>query len=226
MLEPDEAELSRVLDDWRATCGTRQVSISDWESEMSRLAAEQRTLRADGAWLRGRDDWFGVLGIHRAEIRHSAIIAWLLDPSARHGLGTRFLDSFLERAFHEAFDDTDRARTRCEVTRGECRADIVIDTSTWTIIIENKVDAIESPRQCDILFERFGNDPGARFVLLTPSGTKPESASGEAAEAFASLSYRDIREMLARALGSTAAGSVRGRHIAEDYLRTLEREFR
>lgn len=227
MLEPGEAEFSRVLEDWRATCGTARTSVSDWERDIRTLVDEERSLRTDGAWLHGRDDLFGVLGINRAEIRHSAMIAWLLDPSARHGLGTRFLDSFLERAFNRAFEDTDRARTTCEVAREECRADIVVDTPTWNIIIENKVDANESPRQCDILYERFAREGIARFVFLTPSGRKPESASGEAAAAFASLGYRDVRDLLARALCSTpAAQSSRGRHIAEDYLRTLEREFR
>ena len=95
-----------------------------------------------------------------------------------------------------------------------------------TIVIENKVDANESPRQCDILFERFEEDPGARFIFLTPSGRRPDTATGDAAEAFAAISYARLRDALAEALSARVVGSTSARHIAEDYLRTLRREFR
>lgn len=34
---------------------------------------------------------FGVLRIEEAEIRHSNVMAWLLDPQESHGLGQAFL---------------------------------------------------------------------------------------------------------------------------------------
>lgn len=34
---------------------------------------------------------FGVLRIEEAEIRHSNVMAWLLDPQGSHGLGQAFL---------------------------------------------------------------------------------------------------------------------------------------
>src|SRR5690242_5538597 len=36
-----------------------------------------------------------VLRIEKAEIRHSNVLAWLLDPSETHGLGTLFLKRFV-----------------------------------------------------------------------------------------------------------------------------------
>ena len=39
----------------------------------------------------GRFNVFDALGIVRAEIRHSAFLRWLLDPSESHGLGTMVL---------------------------------------------------------------------------------------------------------------------------------------
>jgi hypothetical protein len=96
-----------------------------------------------------------------------------------------------------------------------------------TIIVENKVDANEGPGQCDTLFERFAEDVRARFILLTPSGKRPESACGDAAEAFTPISYGVVRTVLADALGATsAAQSPWGRRVAEDYLHTLRKEFR
>ena len=41
---------------------------------------------------------FDVLGVSKAEIRHSRIIAWLLDPHGSHGLGDTLLRVFLREA--------------------------------------------------------------------------------------------------------------------------------
>ena len=38
---------------------------------------------------------FEMLGIEKNEIRHSAFLAWLLDPNGTHGLGDYFLRRFL-----------------------------------------------------------------------------------------------------------------------------------
>ena len=38
---------------------------------------------------------FEVLGVQTRETRHSAFLAWLLDPSGNHGLGDYFLRRFL-----------------------------------------------------------------------------------------------------------------------------------
>jgi hypothetical protein len=228
MTQPGETEFSRVLADWQATNAIGVSNIGEWERALEAIARDEQGLRERGAWVHGRDDLFGVLGIQRAEVRHSAMIAWLMDPCARHGLGTRFLASVLRRAFpNDAFAHLAGARTICEVTRGECRADIVIGMTDATIILENKVDAEESPRQCDVLYERFSEDRGARFILLTPLGNRPDTATGDAAEAFASISYGDVRTALREALGATPENHAPwGRRTAEDYLLTLGREFR
>jgi hypothetical protein len=225
---PDEDQFARVLAAWTELRRADRTSIAEWTRTIEVVRREERDLRARGAWVHGRDDFFGILGFHRAEVKHSAMIAWLLDPCARHGLGTRFLAGFVRRLFpSEAFESLPVARTTCEVTRGDCRADIVVEMPETSIIIENKVDAVESPGQCDILFERFGEDIGSRFVLLTPTGKRPDSATGEAAEAFVSVSYADLSAVLEATLAETPTGHDSwGRWTAKDYLRTLRREFR
>lgn len=148
MTQPSETEFARVLDDWQATNAIGVSNIGEWDGALEAIARDEQGLRERGAWVHGRDDLFGVLGTQRAEVRHSAMIAWLTDPCARHGLGTRFLASVLRRAFpNDAFAHLAGARTICELTRGQCRADIVIGMTDATIILENKVDAEESPRQ-------------------------------------------------------------------------------
>ncbi len=221
-----EAAFARLLEEWAAATPSLPTQLVDWTRAIERIAADERALRARGAWVHGRDDLLGVLQAQRRETLHSALIAWLLDPCGTHGLGIRFLAAFAARVFpDDTFDGLDAARTSCELARGPCRADIVIELPAGTIVVENKIDAVESPRQCDILFEQFSDD-GCRFVFLTPRGSPPSTASGDATRAFACLSYTAIKVMLREALAGTAAAPGRGRHVAEDYLRTLDREFR
>ena len=42
---------------------------------------------------------FKVLKIDQYEIRHSQMLAWLLDPQENHGLGDTFLRNFLKETF-------------------------------------------------------------------------------------------------------------------------------
>ena len=40
---------------------------------------------------------FDVLGVSRAEIRHSNMLGWLLDPNENHGLGDSFLYGIISK---------------------------------------------------------------------------------------------------------------------------------
>ena len=111
---------------------------------------------------------FDAVGMERQEVKHSAFIAWLLDPSKPHGIGNRFLAEFCRRLFVSdsvsiqqrnlnalalggvrSIDDLSSFinDTKLEVFRervlvdSESRIDIYIESkSTKTaIVIENKV---------------------------------------------------------------------------------------
>lgn len=222
--EPEE-QMARLASEWEQIyAARREQALGAWTTAMAALRQEEAELRAAGKWVRGPTDVFGVLGISRAEVRHTRFIAWLLDPAAQHGLGAVLLQRTLERAFpDDPFRDLEGARTFCEVTRGECRIDVLVEAPGLVVVIEAKVDAAEGPAQCDYQFEQFSGDVGARFVFLTPRGRPPRTATGDAAEAFRTLSFAAIRDDLRAALASR--GPAPGRGAAEDYLRTLEREF-
>ncbi len=163
--------------------------------------------------------------MERTEIRHSRLIAWLLDPLAHHGLGSSVLRGLLDRCFPgEDFEPLEEAKPECEVVRGPYRADIVVWLAGRTLIIENKVDAPESPGQCDGMCHEFANDPDPYYVFLTPQGRPPEASTGLGRDLFRPIAYRDLRDLLRGALGAQGSRGE-GRHIAEDYLRTLAREF-
>lgn len=111
---------------------------------------------------------FDALGMERQEVKHSAFIGWLLDPSKPNRLGNRFLAEFCRRLFVSDSVSTQRRNlnalsmggvhsfadlsdfindTRLEVFRehvlvdSESRIDIYIESkSTKTaVVIENKV---------------------------------------------------------------------------------------
>ena len=48
---------------------------------------------------------FQVLKFEYGEIRHSNVLAWLLDPSESHGLNETFLKKWLMRIVHETSGD-------------------------------------------------------------------------------------------------------------------------
>lgn len=204
----------------------RRQQVSLWRESFARLEARQTELQLAGRWLGGRADMLGIIGYSRRETVHSAMVAWLLDPTRRHGLGIAFLERILARCFpDEAFQGLEKARTECEVARDGPRVDIVVWAPDWTIVIENKVDAAENPGQCDAYFSAFAEDPDPHFVFLSPSGKRPRTATGDAAEAYRSLSYSGVIECLTEALRETADSGVTGHAVAAQYLASLREEF-
>ena len=225
----NQAAFDDMLDEWDSISRGRTVDLDGWQRAVETMVSEERALRSEGRWVHGRDDFFGVLGMTRAEIRHSRIIAWLLDPCARHGLGVRVLHGLIHRVFGST--DANRlaehlfaARTTCEAPVDGGRLDIVVEAPGLYLVIENKVDAPEGDQQCDhYLLHTPRRD--ARFVLLSPDGRPPRSEDEGVRSAFKLLRYRDLAVILRSALTAVPPSPGRGRHIAEDYLRTLQKEF-
>jgi hypothetical protein len=209
--------------EWRGVA-TRRVDVAEWESALDSVAEKYAEIRARGAWVSGRADFFGILGLGRAELTHSAMLAWLFDPEGRHGFGRRFLDQLIASHIHDLDPNGFRVRdVVCEVQVLETRADIVVWGDTATIVVEVKVDAGEGWRQCDRLYERFSDNPDPRFIFLTPSGRAPLTATGYAADDFTSISFEEVRVALEAVLdGGTTGDGVRA---AFDYAQTLKEEF-
>jgi hypothetical protein len=228
-----EAEWLDVLESEATAVAKRLVDapggIAGWTTALDRMCAEQDALLRGGQWVGGPDDVLSILGRSRHETYHSALLAWLLDPQARHGFGAGFLAGVLRHCVPEAvFLDLERARSDVEVTRGDTRADIVVFGPQFTLVIENKVNAGEQHRQCDRLHARFQEEVGALFLFLSPTGRAPETATGAAAEAFQSMRYAEIATLLGGALRLPEGkdSTRRGRETASNYLATLEKEFR
>lgn len=98
-----------------------------------------------------------TMRMERMEIRHSAILAWLLDPAETHGLGDRFLKAFLAEAYRG--NDGVDGPSALEIIQSDLRdaevrlewqkIDIFIlsPRNGWAFIIENKFDSSQHSNQ-------------------------------------------------------------------------------
>lgn len=213
-----EAKFAAMLEEWSLL--RRDASrgeVERWERKFDELREEEWRLRDEGKWLHGRSDFLGVLRRQRDELAHPRMIAWLLDPCAYHGLGTRVLRGVVEKVFGpESGSRFERARTMCEVPLVDGRLDIVVEGAGFYLVIENKVDALEAEEQCAYYSRHLPTE--ARCILLSPDG---RTAGG--ATTFKSLRYTELASILREALAASPDGA--GRRVAECYLDTLDREF-
>lgn len=202
------------------------IGVAAWKVDIEHLSAEQQDLVKSGRWVVGVDDILGIIGRSRHEAYHSAMLAWLLNPLAKHGMGAALLARLLQHSGVGDDPSLHRARVESEVVRGGTRADIVVFCPDVTLVIENKVDAGEQARQCDRLYERFGDEPGAVFLYLTPNGRAPQTATGASRDAWTVLRYRDLAIMIAEVLPQVTTSHLpAGLAAAHNYLATLRREF-
>jgi PD-(D/E)XK nuclease superfamily protein len=193
---------------WELLTRPTAVSPDSWEPTYQEMAAETAALERSGVWKSGPADILHVTGVAGDELVHSAVLAWLLTPSARHGLGAKLLTELVRETWSLEIGGAVAAVVRREVERrdraGRRRADIVVELSDVTLVIENKVYSDESKDQCEDLYRLWtkltpGQPTGERdfrFVLISRHGRMPWSAGDEARRFWRGLSYRWLERWL------------------------------
>lgn len=188
---------------------------------------------------------FRVLRFEEGEIRHSNVLAWLLDPSDSHGLDDLFLRRFLTRlrilhpratVLPDVIDVEAAIFKRVEVSREwsdrktRDRLDLLIvaeldDGNSWVIAIEVKVGARQSENQLPKYrhkIERKHGDASRRiYVFLTRDMEEPEEGSDFLPADFSQV-HTALSECMAWRGNLVASGP---NHLMEDYLRLLETRF-
>lgn len=213
------------------TARTRQRLRDDWQRLFEEAVAHQEGLILAGVWRSGPRSLLGVIRQRHLEEVHSAVLAWLLDPNAQHGLGGSFLDRFLARTGlrGEQADPHVRVVTEESCTHPEVESwgytDIVVRGPSWTLVIENKLWAAQSGDQLDFYYDAYAAE-GAVFVYLTPEGTRPRSTRPEVIRAFHPVSWRRqvLPDLVAAIAAAEAAGEPCG--AAREYVAALEEEIR
>jgi hypothetical protein len=238
-LSGDAAERS-LPSDWGTTFGDYQAAWAsattvtlpgDWQDGFREAEAAHDDLIRAGRWQSGPRSLLGVLGLRSSEVDHSKVLAWLLDPTARHGLGSALLERLLVRLGMPATHARHRIRVAVEE---ECQpgdrpdvgyVDIVVRGDGWTVVIENKVWSGQHGRQLDTYHASY-TDGATTFAFLTPDGIPARSADPQVAAAYIPLSWRrHVIPDLQSALDGCAADSTFPA-AALDYLTALTEEFR
>ncbi len=216
--------------DWDEIAVRRtRTLLVEWRGAMTEMRGRHDRLVSDGLWLTGPSDFLKIVGLARHENTHSRMLEWLLNPTARHGLGNEFVERLVEHCTGEPVSVSLAVRkVAFSVWRNDREADLVVWGRNFTLIIENKVDALEQPSQCDDLYENFKNENAPLFVFLTPDGRKPYSATTRCSQrAFNTLSWPEVRAMLEEALSTSqsAAEVADATDVVKNYLRTLKEQF-
>jgi len=128
---------------------------------------------------------FAALGVAENEIRHSRILAWLLNPKESHGQGIRYIKAFLTLVFKEdgvnAEDhsiDYEQIRVVCEHDRIDIL--LVDDINHIVCAIENKIRTDQHSHQLfryRKLIETKYPQFEQKFVFLTLNGGRPLDSS-------------------------------------------------
>ena len=205
------------------------VRMAAWRGALSEMRRQHDRLVSDGLWVAGPSDFLAIIDQARTENTHSRLLQWLLMPTGRHGLGCGLVRRLVEHCTGEPAPASLAVR---EVVfsqwRNDREADLVVWCEDLTLVIENKVDATEQPRQCDDLYANFKNEKAPLFLFLTPDGRKPGTATTPGALcAFRTLSWPEVRTMIEAALNESrpaSAGAV-AVDVVRNYLRTLQEQF-
>lgn len=178
-----------------------------------------------------RFNLFDVLKISRMEIRHSNMLAWLLNPNENHGFGDAFLKAIIQVVVQN--DDNGRYNIletllmdfySFVVYREWKNIDILLvsDAEKFLIAIENKIDSHEHDDQLKKYREILATDyPDYRkmCLYLTPDGEEPSDTNH-----WDVLSYRDVVEALSDQRGAMEL-TPDVALIVENYLDVLRRDI-
>lgn len=151
----------------------------------------------------GRLNIFDVLKITRSEIRHSNMLAWLLDPNESHGLRDSFLRSvvqllvkYMQHGTFDVFKVLMMDYGSFTVQREWKNIDLLVVSETERVLlcIENKIDSSEHGGQLSRyqqIAEQTYPDYMKLFAYLTPEGVDSSIPN-----VWQSISYRELMELL------------------------------
>lgn len=180
--------------------------------ELEKLFVNNEKMDRIAAYL-NRFNPIRIMGMDRMEIRHSAILAWLLDPKETHGLGDAFLKALLAEALRgrsgvggpTAIDISQSDLRDVEVRREWRNMDIFLycPRRKWAFVIENKFYATQGEGQLSkyievvrSVFKEDIEELKLIGIFLTLFDEEPRDKS------YAPLRYAAICELLPRLLAN------------------------
>ncbi|WP_199424702.1 PD-(D/E)XK nuclease family protein [Actinotalea solisilvae] len=200
-----------------------QAVVAGWVGRLAAMRAEQAASTAAGRWTTGSSTLMGALWVQHNEVLLTRALAWVLRPEGRHRLGRAPLDVLAQHLRLEPLPSGAKVRVVTEDTRkdeddlvGPTRADLVVYTPLWTMVIEAKVFAPEQPNQLDRLGHLWADDVAPCFVFLTRGYREPVTAE-RSAGLWRAVSWADLAALLRVALRDRQEPAG-----VRDFIETLE----
>lgn len=214
-----------------------KLDIQQFFQEVANICALEQAQQEERNRKGENYNLFSILSIERYELKHSALIANLLDPEGSHGCGDAFLRAFFEIALKgTAYPFESSSPDSCtEHYTGPIagdtggRIDILVKSSQYGLIIENKIYAGDQDKQL-IRYDNYGKKDLKvdRYLLvyLTLFGNEASegsTAKGSAKEVdYLCLSYaEDILRWLEQC-ARLAYDKPLVRESLNQYIRTIK----
>ncbi|MFC4734977.1 PD-(D/E)XK nuclease family protein [Bacillus daqingensis] len=179
---------------------------------------------------------FEVLGVVNQEIRHSNVLAWLLDPNESHGMDDFIVRDLVNMVIQRIHDDeVDHKKclhialvdyTDLVVKREWKNIDILLvsEKEQLVIVIENKIWSQESNHQLnkyEQIVDNHYRDYMAVYVYLTPFG---DSASHS--ERWVNVDYSTIIKLIEEGTSHRESNlNERSRDFLTQYIEMLRRHI-
>lgn len=139
------------------TSTDRQSSIDEAVEKLQALSEALRNV--EGKKI-ARINVFEAAGLTRQEVKHSAFLAWLLNPKMPHGQGNRFLRKFCNRLVTYVTRD-DEANPNSDILGGSLkRLDLLLADPNLAVTTERVV--VDKESRTDILID----SPAAQTVIV------------------------------------------------------------
>lgn len=217
-----------------------ELDIQRFFQEVASICALEQALQEERHRKGENYNLFSILNIERYELKHSALIANLLDPKGSHGCGDAFLRAFFEIALKGTaypFEDCTLPHSYTEHYTGPIsgdtggRIDILVKSksSHYGLIIENKIYAGDQDKQLT-RYDNYGKKTfgAGRYLLvyltLFGSEASKESTATKSAEevGYLRLSYaEDILRWLEQCV-RLADDKPLVRESLNQYIRTIK----
>ena len=217
-----------------------ELDIQRFFQELENICTHEQELQEERHRKGENYNLFSILNIERYELKHSALIANLLDPKGSHGCDDAFLRAFFEIALKGTaypFESSTPPHSYTEYYTGPIagdtggRIDILVESksSHYGLIIENKIYAGDQDKQLT-RYDNYGKETfgagGYLLVYLTLYGydASKESTATKSAEevGYLRLSYaEDILRWLEQCV-RLADNKPLVRESLNQYIRTIK----
>lgn len=154
---------------------------------------------------------FSILKVENREIRHSNLLAWLLNPKENHNLGNTFLSKFIETFVKLHIKENNAVKLllmnydNFKIRREWKYIDLLLlnEEEKVAFVVENKINTKEHDNQLSRYYETAEEDfrgYDIYYIFLTLDGSDPE----EMKDVWHPMSYEDVLYILEDILSKDA----------------------